>query len=157
MLSLSQNERALLRRLQKNIPRTLTPYADLAKECGMREEEVIEFLNRLKKAGAIRRFGAMIRHQKTDWVHNAMVAWMVDENVRAKCGAIAASIPNISHVYYRPSNDPEWPYTFYTMIHGRTPDEWQETVEKLKSMAPLGKHIVLETVRELKKVSMTYF
>ncbi|MBO4369188.1 MAG: Lrp/AsnC family transcriptional regulator [Desulfovibrio sp.] len=157
MEAFSDSEKAILRLVQKNIPDSLTPYADIAEQCGVTEKEVIDLLVRLKNHGAIRRYGAMIRHQKTDWVHNAMVAWRVDEKVRKECGKIAASIRNISHVYYRPSSNPEWPYTFYTMIHGRTPEECNATITELQTKAPLQEHVVLHTIKELKKVSMTYF
>ena len=70
----SEAERAVLRIVQADLPDTLTPYADIAREAGVSEAEVLELLTRLKASGAIRRFGASIKHQKTGWTHNAMVA-----------------------------------------------------------------------------------
>ena len=157
MPSITDQEKAILHIVQSNLPDSLTPYADIAAQVGVREEDVIGLLERLKETGAIRRFGAMIRHQKTDWVHNAMVAWKVDAALVEQCGTLAATVENISHVYYRPCDIPDWPYTFYTMIHGRTPEECQSAITRLQSIAPLGEHVVLRTVKELKKVSMRYF
>ncbi|MCR5814588.1 MAG: Lrp/AsnC family transcriptional regulator [Desulfovibrio sp.] len=157
MLSFTDQEKAILHIVQSNIPESLTPYADIAARVGVSEEDVITLLARLKANGGIRRYGAMIRHQKTDWVHNAMVAWKVEESLVEQCGEIAASVENISHVYYRPSKNPDWPYTLYTMIHGRTPDEWRSTITRLQSISPLSEHVVLRTLKELKKVSMRYF
>ncbi|HIU17348.1 MAG TPA: Lrp/AsnC family transcriptional regulator, partial [Candidatus Avidesulfovibrio excrementigallinarum] len=71
-------ERAVLRIVQKNLPDSAEPYADIARETGLSEEEVLSLLTRLKEAGVIRRFGASLRHQKTAWTHNVMVAWIVD-------------------------------------------------------------------------------
>ena len=70
-------ERAILRIVQKDLPDTLTPYADIANAVGTSEEVVLELLSRLKESGAIRRFGASLKHQKTEWTHNVMVAWMI--------------------------------------------------------------------------------
>ncbi|MBQ9537247.1 MAG: Lrp/AsnC family transcriptional regulator [Desulfovibrionaceae bacterium] len=150
-------ERAILAIVQRNLPATLTPYADIAKACNCTEEEVLALLQRLKQNGTIRRYGAMIRHHKTPWRHNAMVAWCVQEENLEACGKIAATLSNISHIYVRPSTYPEWPYNFYTMIHGRTPLECLNAIRHLQSTAPLGDHLVLQSLRELKKVSMTYF
>ena len=73
------------------------------------------------------------------------------------CGKVAAQNPHISHSYYRPSPAEDWPYTFYTMIHGRSEQECLDVVRELAAAAPLGPYAVLRSLRELKKISMTYF
>ena len=70
----TDTERAILRIVQFQLPDTLTPYADIAREVGTDEETVLNLLRRMKEDGSIRRFGASIKHQKTGWTHNAMVA-----------------------------------------------------------------------------------
>lgn len=155
--SFSPAERAVLRIAQDNLPDTLTPYADMARQAGISEAEVLDLLIRLKQSGAIRRFGASIKHQQTGWTHNAMVAWKVDEALVDQCGGLAAGHERISHVYYRPSSAPDWPYTLYTMIHGRSEAECQGVVEDLRRTTPLEEHAVLRSLKELKKISMTYF
>ena len=69
----TDTERAILRIVQFQLPDTLTPYADIAREVGTDEETVLNLLRRMKEDGSIRRFGASIKHQKTGWTHNAMV------------------------------------------------------------------------------------
>ena len=73
----TDKERAVLRIVQKNLPDSLTPYADIAEAVGLTEAEVLNLLRSLKEEGAIRRFGASLKHQKAGWTHNAMVAWKV--------------------------------------------------------------------------------
>ncbi len=65
--------------------------------------------------------------------------------------------PRISHVYYRPSSVPDWPYELYTMIHGRGPDDCQAVIAELRACTCLDEFAVLASIRELKKTSMTYF
>ncbi|MDY3809878.1 siroheme decarboxylase subunit beta [Desulfovibrio porci] len=153
----SEAERAVLRIVQADLPDTLTPYADMAREAGISEAEVLELLTRLKASGAIRRFGASIKHQKTGWTHNAMVAWKADEAAVDACGRIAAEHDHISHVYYRPSSAPDWPYTLYTMVHGRSETECLGVVDDLLRSWPLKEYAILRSLKELKKISMTYF
>lgn len=148
---------AVLRIAQGNLPDTPTPFADMAKLAGVGEGKVLEFLRDLKKSGAIRRFGASIRHQKTGWDCNAMVAWIASPEQAEACGPLAAARDNISHAYYRPSSAPDWPYTFYTMIHGRNDTECMDTVKALAASWPLKEYAVLRSIRELKKTSMAYF
>ena len=153
----SAAERAALAIVQGNIPDSLTPYADIAARTGLTEAEVLGLLTRLKESGAIRRFGASIRHQRTGWTHNAMVAWVASEEEACACGPIAAQHPRVSHAYYRPSPAADWPYTLYTMAHGRSEAECLGVVEDLLAAWPLTEYAILRSLKELKKTSMTYF
>ena len=150
-------ELAILRIVQSSLPDSLTPYADIARAAGVDEAEVIALLTRLKNEGVIRRFGASIKHQQSGWTHNVMVAWRADEALADAAGAIAAAHPNISHCYYRPSPTPDWPYAFFTMVHGRSAEECQAVIESLRSASGLDEYAALESLKELKKTSMTYF
>ena len=156
-MDFTEKEQAILRIVQKNIPDSLTPFADIAEEVGASEEDVLSLLTRLKDAGAIRRFGASIKHQRTGWTHNAMVAWIVSPEDVDTAGAKAAEHPRISHCYYRPSPYPEWPYTFYTMIHGRSEQDCLDVIEYLRNNTILEQYEILTSIKELKKISMTYF
>ncbi len=151
-------ERSILRIAQKNIPDSLTPYADIASELGTDESAVLELLRELKDSGAIRRFGASIKHQRAGFSHNSMVAWKVTDDEEAdRAGRIAAEHPLVSHCYHRPSCAEDWPYSFFTMIHGRSEDECREAIEVLLASTGLKEYAVLSSLKELKKISMTYF
>lgn len=153
----TETERAILRIVQRNLPDSLTPYADIAREVGTDEETVINLLRTLHEDGAIRRFGASIKHQRAGWNHNAMVAWRIDASLIHEAGEQAAKHPLISHCYYRPSSAADWPYTLFTMIHGRHESEYLEVIEQLRRETALDEYAVLESLKELKKTSMTYF
>lgn len=156
-MTFTDTERAILRIVQDNIPETLTPFADIAREVGTSEQEVIDLLVRMRDSGAIRRFGASLRHQQTEWTHNVMVGWRVsDENIDA-AGREAAQHPNVSHCYWRPSSVEDFPYTLFTMVHGRSDEECARTIETLASIHGLEECVQLKTEKELKKISMMYF
>lgn len=156
-MDFTEKERKVLSIVQFSLPDTLTPYADIAKEAGLSEEEVIALLKRLKENGTIRRFGASIKHQKTGYNNNAMVAWKISEDKVDEAAQYAVKNPRISHCYYRPSSAPDWQYTLFTMIHGRTMQECYDVVEELRKNTCLDEYAVLESIKELKKISMTYF
>ena len=153
----SDDERAVLRALQADLPDSATPYADIAHAVGVDEAFVLALATKLKNNGAIRRFGASIKHQQAGWAHNAMVAWLATEAEAEKAGPIAAANPQVSHCYLRPSSAPDWPYTFYTMIHGQSRAHCLEAVEALRRTTGLEQYAILESLRELKKTSMVYF
>ncbi len=153
----SQQQRDILRIVQKDLPDSLTPFADIAKETGASEEEVLGLLRTLKEEGVIRRFGASIKHQRAGWSANAMVGWTVSKDEVDELVRKAAEHPHVSHCYYRPSAVEDWPYELYTMIHGRSPEECSAVIEELKQQLGKSDCLVLHTIRELKKISPTYF
>lgn len=156
-MNFTEQERAILAIVQDNLPENLTPYADIAKQVGVEENFVITFLQSLKDNTIIRRFGASIKHQRTGYSHNAMVAWIISDDLIDQAGEQAAKNPFISHCYHRPSDVADWPYTFYTMIHGKKVDDCQKIIEELRATTPLDVYVILESLKELKKSSMKYF
>lgn len=146
-----------MRIVQKDLPDSPTPFFELARATGMEESEILDFLRELKAQGIIRRFGASIRHRESGWKHNAMVAWKATEAEAEKWGHVAAANRHVSHAYYRPSLAPDWPYELYTMIHGRNPEDIEQVIMELMAEWPFRDYLALNTVKELKKISMTYF
>ncbi len=156
-MTYTEKEQAILQCVQSNLSNSLTPYADVAREVGCSEEDVLELLRHMRDEGTIRRFGACIKHQRTGWTHNAMVSWQVDEADAERCGQLAASHKQISHCYYRPSPTADWPYVLYTMVHGRSEEECRAVIGEVQKSTGIENYTVLESIQELKKISMTYF
>ncbi len=156
-------EKEILKRVQGSIPDCETPFAAIAEEVSsvtgetVEESQVLQLLRELKEQGAIRRFGATLRHQKAGFGANAMVAWKPEDGADISAlGRKMAANSNVSHCYHRRTY-PEWPYSLYTMIHGRSPEECQEVIDSLSKEPGLETYSVLASIKELKKISMTYF
>jgi DNA-binding Lrp family transcriptional regulator len=156
-MQFSPSERQVLRLVQGTLPDSPTPYADIARQAGITEEEVLELLRRLKEGGQIRRFGATLRHQQAGYGCNAMVAWFVEEGADEDAiGRTMASQPEISHCYLR-RHCLDWPYSLYTMIHGRSQEECTAVIKRIEKLTGLTQYDVLFSQKELKKTSMEYF
>lgn len=156
-------EKEILKRVQGSIPDCATPFAAIAADVNeatgqsVDENQVLQLLRELKEQGSIRRFGATLRHQKAGYGANAMVAWRPGgEADIPELGRRMAASPHVSHCYHRRTY-PEWPYSLYTMIHGRSPEECQEVIAALSRDLELENYTVLFSIKELKKTSMTYF
>lgn len=171
MRAFSETERTILRMAQGDLPETATPYAEIARlaseETGTEvgEDEVLALLAELKEAGAIRRFGATLRHQKAGYGYNAMVAWRIDDEAELhRMGEIFAANDAVSHCYHRPVQG-DWNYGLFTMVHARSPEENRAIVaamaktlaETLGIVVEAVDFAVLKSIKELKKTSMEYF
>ncbi len=156
-MNLSEQDKKILRIVQADLPDSETPFADIAEEAGVSEQEVLSLLAGLKAGGSIRRFGATLRHQKAGYGFNAMVAWFVDGNKDiVAIGRTMAKRTEITHCYER-KNCLDWPYNLYTMIHGQTKDDCQRVVEELIAETGVVQYEMLFSYEELKKTSMKYF
>jgi DNA-binding Lrp family transcriptional regulator len=153
----TETEKRILALAGADLPDSATPYADIAEIAGCTEAEVLELLTRLKDARVIRRFGATLRHQKAGYGHNAMVSWRVDDPEESqRVGKLMADRPEISHCYIRRTY-PQWKYNLYTMIHGKNPGDCMEVVNAISQATGVTDYQILQSVRELKKISMRYF
>ncbi|MGA9262881.1 MAG: Lrp/AsnC family transcriptional regulator, partial [Desulfobacterales bacterium] len=113
---LTEIEKRVIAAIQGDIEVTSRPYRPIARSLDIPEERLLEILQNLCARGVIRRFGATIRHQKSGFTANAMVAWQVEEDRIETVGKIMAGFRQVSHCYRRnPTGD--WPYNLYTMIH----------------------------------------
>ncbi len=156
-MDFSDQERAVLRIVQADLPDTQSPFADIAARVGIPEQEVLDLLQNLKERGIIRRFGATLRHQQAGYGHNAMVAWYVDDTMDIRrAGETMAGRPEITHCYERASCM-DWPYNLYTMVHGRSPEHCTRVIHELARETGLDQYEMLFSYQELKKTSMSYF
>ncbi|WP_456325729.1 siroheme decarboxylase subunit beta [Desulfonauticus submarinus] len=155
-IKLSPPELQVLKIVQTDLPATLTPFKEIAKQVNLKEEAVLELLKKLKSEGYIRRFGATLRHQKAGYSQNAMVAWYVPSSKVENVAKTFTSRPEITHCYERKSTS-NWPYNIYTMIHATTKKECQKIIHELSNATGITQYEVLESIEELKKTSMQYF
>ncbi len=143
-------------KIQDDIPVAERPFLEIAQEIGVSEETFLEVLKDLCERGVIRRFGATIRHQKSGFQANAMVAWKVDEDRIGAVGEIMAMSRNVSHCYRRNPTE-TWPFNLYTMVHAGDEESCRQIARELSDKTSVETYRLLFSRQELKKTSMTYF
>ncbi|MCG8470645.1 MAG: Lrp/AsnC family transcriptional regulator [Desulfobacterales bacterium] len=155
-MQLSDDEKRVISAIQGDIPVCSHPYKELAGSLGMSEAGFLAVLEGLDKKGLIRRFGATLRHQKSGFTSNAMVAWRVEEERVSDVGETMASFKEVSHCYRRDPAD-AWPYNVYTMVHATSREACLEIASRISQKTGVSEYKVLFSKKELKKTSMTYF
>jgi len=153
---LSEKEKKVILALQRDLDITRRPFLEVAQQAGMTEEELLATVRGLMDKGYIRRFGATLRHQKSGYAANALVAWAVPETRLQEVGQKLARHRAVTHCYARESQ-PSWPYNLYTMIHGRTPEDCREIGARLAKEVGVQNYQLLFSETELKKTTMRYF
>jgi DNA-binding Lrp family transcriptional regulator len=141
--------------VQDDIPLAERPYRSLGENIGLDEKKVIETVQRLLKEGTIRKFGAVLKHQKAGFSRNAMVVWAVPDEEAEKTGQTLSSFKEVTHCYERTPAF-EGRYNLFTMVHFQDEDMERGT-RKLALAVGIKDYRVLESLEEFKKTSMGYF
>jgi len=100
------------------LPLTEAPYAALAAELGVAEQDVLDSLERLEGAGVLKRFGLVVHHRELGFRANGMCVFDVPEERVAAAAAALRSLPFVTLCYRRLRRPPRWPYNLFCMIHG---------------------------------------
>lgn len=151
-------DRRLLVVIQHGLPLVPRPYAEIATALGISETEVVARLAWLKEAGAIRRFGVVVRHHELGYSANAMVVWDVPDRQVIELGRCIAGFDFITLCYRRPRHLPQWRYNLYCMIHGKSREEVLAHLEWMVNHCGLQAlpHDVLFSRRRFKQRGAVY-
>jgi len=153
---LSPEDISAVRALQEDLPIREHPFEAPAELAGMSEDELLRRAESLLKTGVMRRFGATLRHREAGFVANAMGVWVVPEERADDVGQVMAGFEAVSHCYQRPTY-PDWPYSIFTMIHGRSMQECERVATSISQTTGITDYRLLFTTKEYKKNRVKYF
>lgn len=153
---LQEKQIRLIRILQEEFPVCDRPFQKIGEELGMTEEEVIRQTRLLKEEKKLKRISAAVNHVSIGYAVNSLVAWDIPEEKLEEVAARVIGESRVSHCYER-ARDPKFDYNFYTMIHARSEEDFEQALEDLKKMIGPAGFCSLRTVKELKKTGMKYF
>lgn len=153
---LTDLDREIVRHLQAGLPLVPRPFSVIAARLGLKEDELLIRVRMLMNGGYLRRFGAVLRHQRVGFNGNALVAWKVPLERLDEVGQTVAGFAGITHCYHR-DGPPHWPYNLYSMVHKPTREKCMAHIDRLAEAIGIDDYLVLFSDRELKRTSMTYF
>ena len=155
-MTISAEEKELVRALDQQLPRVERPFAAVAEQLGQSEEWVLSTLRDWKEQGVLRRVGAVLYHRQAGFKANAMCVWPVAEDDLLRAGSAVAARPEVTHCYQRPRVD-VFPFDLYGMIHTQSWDETEALFRDISESCGLSGGELFASGREFKKSSMRYF
>ena len=131
-------------------------YAPAAQRLGVPVSEVLRRLESLRERGGLRRVAAILYHRRAGFSANGMGVWAVPAEEILDTGKRMAAFRGISHCYERPTYA-DWPYSVFTMAHGRSKEECDAVLDAIASATGIEQRATLYSSTEFKKVRMLYF
>jgi siroheme decarboxylase len=148
---------AVVRATQGDLPVVSEPYAPAAAELGWTVPELLEHMEGMKERALLRRVAAILFHRRAGFSANGMGVWKVPEDRIAELGPRMAAYRGISHCYQRPTY-PDWPYSVFTMAHGRSKEECDAILDAIEAQIDgIEGRATLYSSTEFKKVRLQYF
>ena len=127
-------DRKIIEATQAGLPLVTAPFAAIARDVGIAEEEVMTRLSALKERGVIRRIAAAPNHYRLGMTANGMSVWDVDDNMVDALGEKVGALAFVSHCYRRPRALPDWPYNLFAMVHGSNREEVNRKCEDISRL-----------------------
>ncbi len=149
---------AIIRALQGPMEAVDRPFDAAAEETGMGVEEFLEHLQGMTERNMLRRVAAILYHRRAGFSANGMGVWRVPEAEIMETGLRMSSFRGISHCYQRPTY-PDWPYSVFTMAHGRSKQECDAILDSIAEECGMGPddRATLYSSTEYKKIRLRYF
>jgi siroheme decarboxylase len=149
---------AVIRALQGPMEPIERPYDEAAAEVGMSTEELLEHLRGMVDRKLLRRVAAILFHRRAGFSANGMGVWKVPGDEILETGRRMASFRGISHCYQRPTYE-DWPYSVFTMAHGRSREECDAILDSIAEECGMGPddRATLYSSTEYKKIRLHYF
>jgi siroheme decarboxylase len=133
-------------------------YRPAAEKLGIPVERVLEHLHGMVERKLLRRVAGILYHRRAGFSANGMGVWKVPEDRILEIGPRMAAVRGVSHCYRRPTY-PDWPYSVFTMAHGRSKEECDAVLDGVAAVCGLGgdDRSTLYSSTEYKKVRLRYF
>lgn len=147
---------AVIRALQGDMPVVEQPYAPAAAALGVTQERFLDHLAGMRERGLLRRVAAILFHRRAGFSANGMGVWKVPEEQILDVGRQMAAVRGISHCYQRPTY-PDWPYSVFTMAHGRSKEECDAILDSIAETHGIEERATLYSSTEFKKIRLLYF
>jgi DNA-binding Lrp family transcriptional regulator len=122
----------------------------------MTQEALVAHLQGMKDRGLLRRVAAILFHRRAGFSANGMGVWAVPPDRIAELGPRMAAYRGISHCYERPTY-PDWPYSVFTMAHGRSKEECDSILDAVGEDTGVTERATLYSSTEFKKIRLLYF
>jgi DNA-binding Lrp family transcriptional regulator len=132
------------------------PYAAAAAALGVEQQELLDHLEEMRERGLLRRVAAILYHRRAGFSANGMGEWCVPEEQIFDVGCSMAATRGISHCYQRPTY-PDWPYSVFTMAHGRSKEECDAVLDSIAQRTGIQERATLYSSTEFKKIRLLYF
>ena len=155
MKKLTTKQKQIASFVQRDCPVVPHFFRNIASACKVKTSDVTETISFFLATGVIRRFGAVLRHQKVLYFHHALVLWAVPNDHIGAAGKRLAALPYVSHCYQRKPAFQER-YNLFTMMHFPQTDI-ASLMKEISETCDVSDYLILESLEEYKKTSPEYF
>jgi DNA-binding Lrp family transcriptional regulator len=155
----TEDDKRVICILQRDLPAVSAPFDVWAAEAGMDVNDLLGAAQTFVDRSYMRRFAAVLNHRRAGFGANGMAVWKVAEEDLEHIGPQMAAFQSVSHCYKRPTY-PDWPYSIFTMVHARSKELCEETIDAIAKETGITepeRRAILYSTYEFKKIRLVYY
>lgn len=131
---ITPDDARLIDRLQRSVPLSERPFAELGLELGLSEAALIERIERLLASGVLTRFGPLFQIERAGGQF-ILAALQVPEARYAEVGALVNELPEVAHNYRR-----EHRLNMWFVVAAETPEAAWAACDRIEAATGLPVH-----------------
>ncbi|MBI2691558.1 MAG: Lrp/AsnC family transcriptional regulator [Solirubrobacterales bacterium] len=155
-VKLTEMDYAVIKNLQGALEVRRDVYQPAADAIGITVDQLLDHCRDMVDRGLLRRVAGILFHRRAGFSANGMGVWKVPEDQISVIGPQMAEFRGISHCYQRPTYE-DWPYSVFTMAHGRSKAECDEILDQIAEETGIHDRATLYSSTEYKKIRLRYF
>ena len=141
---MNEQQKIILNYLQSRFPIEPRPFAAIAEQLGLNEDEIISYINRLKQNRVIRRIGPIFSARQLGYTSTLIAAQVPPEKIDTFADEVSAD-PGVSHNYGRNHKFNIW-FTLTVQSHKKI----DETIDYLRKKYQLTDILNLPALKMFK-------
>jgi DNA-binding Lrp family transcriptional regulator len=119
-------DRALVERLQEGVAVAERPFAPLARELGVGEDELLARIARLLEAGVLTRFGPMFQIERMGGAFS-LCALAVPRHDFERVARVVNALPEVAHNYERDHD-----YNMWFVLAAERPEDIERAIARIE-------------------------
>jgi len=141
---LDEIDKGILRELQGNLPVVARPYAALAENVGVSEDEVFTRIKRLMEEGLIRKFGLRIDSKKVGFASTLVAMKVAPEKLDSVAEKLSA-IESVTHNYAR-----DHEYNLWFTVIEKNKESLKDMLQRIEEEMDCEEMLDLPVTRKFK-------
>jgi len=144
MSQFTSNEETVLNLIQSGVAVSEDPFGIIAKDAGIRADEAIDIVDRMKRKGVIRNIAGIFNGEKLGYYLSLVALSVSEENIR-KASEIINSHPGVSHNYLRSHK-----YNIWFTLAEENEDMFNRSLRVIREISEADDFLVLRNEKLFK-------
>ena len=129
------------------------PFKPLSIKYGVKEDSILDIIEKLYSLGAMKFFGAQLNPEKIGFKENAMVVLKIeDDKTKEICMGLVKKFSEITHCVERKADPVKWSFPIYFMVHSKEKNMVNSIIKSVSQISGVIEAKTLFSIVNLRRI-----